>query len=169
MERPSRNDPEWVEPAHGLAAAVDGCRAAAFGALLIDTPSPLSDTIAEVLALADLILVPVPPSPNDLRAVGRTVELTAASGKPMVFVVNRATARARITTQAVIELSPYGAVSRIVIHARMDFTTNMTDGRTGRTEYIFSTLWGQQPIAAGYPSYVFLLGTINGCTCSTTG
>jgi chromosome partitioning protein len=122
--------PEWIEPAHGLPAAVDGCRAAAYGTLLIDTPPSLSDTIAEVLALADLILVPVQPSPNDLRAVGGTVELAAASGKPMVFVVNRATARARITTQAVIALSQYGAVSPVVIHARMDFATSMTDGRT---------------------------------------
>ena len=43
---------------------------------------------------------------------------------------HRATARARITTQAVIALSQYGAVSPVVIHARMDFATSMTDGRT---------------------------------------
>lgn len=122
--------PEWIDPAQGLLAAVEGCRSAGYGALLIDTPPSLSDTIAEVLALADLILVPVQPSPNDLRAVGGTVELAAASGKPMVFVINRATARARITTQAVIALSQYGAVSPVVIHARMDFATSMTDGRT---------------------------------------
>ncbi len=123
--------PEWIDPAAGkLPAAVEGCRAAGYGTLLIDTPPSLSDTIAEVLALADLILVPVQPSPNDLRAVGGTVEIAAASGKPMVFVINRATPRARITTQAVIALSQYGAVSPVVVHARMDFATSMTDGRT---------------------------------------
>jgi len=122
--------PEWIDPAGSLPVAVEGCRAAGFGTLLIDTPPSLSDTIAEVLALADLILVPVQPSPNDLRAVGGTVELAAASGKPMVFVINRATARARITTQAAIALSQYGAVAPVVIHARVDFATSMTDGRT---------------------------------------
>jgi len=42
---------------------------AGFGVLLIDTPPSLSDTIAEVLALADLAVIPVRPSPNDLRAL----------------------------------------------------------------------------------------------------
>jgi len=122
--------PEWIEPAGGLPAAIAGCRAAGYRTLLVDTPPSLSETIAEVLALADLIVVPVQPSPNDLRAVGGTVELAAASGRPMVFVINRATARARITTQAAIALSQYGAVAPVVIHARVDFATSMTDGRT---------------------------------------
>ena len=122
--------PEWIEPAGGLPAAIAGCRAAGYRTLLVDTPPSLSETIAEVLALADLIVVPVQPSPNDLRAVGGTVELAAASGRPMVFVINRATARARITTQAAIALSQYGAVAPVLIHARVDFATSMTDGRT---------------------------------------
>jgi chromosome partitioning protein len=122
--------PEWIDPAGSLPAAVVGCRAAGYSTLLIDTPPSQSETIAEVLTLADLILVPVQPSPNDLRAVGGTVELAAASGKPMVFVISRATARARITTQAAIALSQYGAVAPVVIHARVDFATSMTDGRT---------------------------------------
>ena len=122
--------PEWIEPAGGLPAAIAGCRAAGYRTLLVDTPPSFSETIAEVLALADLIVVPVQPSPNDLRAVGGTVELAAASGRPMVFVINRATARARITTQAAIALSQYGAVAPVVIHARVDFATSMTDGRT---------------------------------------
>jgi chromosome partitioning protein len=122
--------PEWIKPAGNLSAAIAGCRAAEYRTLLVDTPPSLSETIAEVLALADLIVVPVQPSPNDLRAVGGTVELAAASGKPMVFVINRATARARITTQAAIALSQYGAVAPVVIHARIDFATSMTDGRT---------------------------------------
>src|SRR5579862_3074925 len=46
--------PEWIEPAQGLPAAVEACRSAGYGTLLIDTPPSLSDTIAEVLALADL-------------------------------------------------------------------------------------------------------------------
>ena len=123
--------PEWIDPVAGnLPATVASCRSAGYCTLLIDTPPSLSETIAEVLALADLILVPVQPSPNDLRAVGGTVELAAASGKPMVFVINRATARARITTQAAIALSQYGAVSPVLLHARVDFATSMTDGRT---------------------------------------
>ena len=122
--------PEWIEPAASLSAAEAACRAADYRTLLIDTPPSLSDTIAEVMALADLIVIPVRPSPNDLRAVGGTVELAVAARKPMVFVINQATARARITTQAAIALSQYGAVAPVMIHARVDFATSMTDGRT---------------------------------------
>lgn len=122
--------PEWIDPAGGLPAAIAACRAAAYRTLLIDTPPSLSETIAEVLALADLVVIPVRPSPNDLRAVGGTVELAVAAGKPMVFVINQATARARITAQAAIALSQYGAVAPVMIHARVDFATSMTDGRT---------------------------------------
>ena len=105
-------------------------RADGYGTLLIDTPPSLSDTIAEVLALADLIVVPVQPSADDLRAVGGTVELAAVAGKPMVFVINGAMCVPRITAQAAIALSQYGAVAPVVIHARVHFATSMTDGRT---------------------------------------
>ena len=37
------------------------------------------------------------PSPHDLRAVGATVDIAERHGKPVVFVINAATARARIT------------------------------------------------------------------------
>jgi chromosome partitioning protein len=122
--------PEWIEPTASLPAAVTACRTAGYGTLLIDTPPSLSETIAEVLALADLVVIPVRPSPNDLRAVGGTVELVLTARKPMVFVISQATARARITTQAAIALSQYGAVAPVMIHARVDFATSMTDGRT---------------------------------------
>jgi chromosome partitioning protein len=122
--------PAWLDTAKGLSAALTGARHAGFATVLIDTPPSLSDTIAEVLALADLILVPVRPSPNDLRAVGATVELAERAAKPMVFVVNAATARARITAEAAIALSQHGTVAPVMLHARVDFATAMTDGRT---------------------------------------
>jgi len=47
-----------------------------------------------------------------------------------MFVVSRATQRARITAKAAIVLSPYGTVAPVMIHARVDFATSMTDGCT---------------------------------------
>ena len=98
--------------------------------LLIDTPPSLSETIAEVLTVSDLVLIPVRPSPNDLRAVGATVELAKRARRRMVFVVTQATQRARITAEAAILLSQYGTVAPVMIHHRVDFATSMTDGRT---------------------------------------
>ena len=75
-------------------------------------------------------MVPVRPSPNDLRAVAGTVELVARSRKPMVFVCNQVTPRARITAEAAIALSQHGTVAPVMLASRVDFATSMTDGRT---------------------------------------
>lgn len=124
------DDPAWLDASSGLRSACAAARRAGFGTLFIDTPPSLSETIAEVLALADLVAIPVRPSPNDLRAVGGTVDLALRAGKPMVFVVNQATARARITAEAAIALSQHGTVAPVMLHSRVDFATSMTDGRT---------------------------------------
>ena len=64
---------------------------------VIDTPPAITQSISRVVAHADLVLVPTRPSPHDLRAVGATVDIAERHGKQVVFVINAATARARIT------------------------------------------------------------------------
>lgn len=97
---------------------------------IIDTPPAVTETIRAVLAVADLVLIPTRPSPHDLRAVGATVELVEAAGKRMVFVVNGAAPRARITAEAAIALSQHGTVAPVTLHQRTDFAASMIDGRT---------------------------------------
>lgn len=104
--------------------------AAGVGVCIIDTPPALGQTITTVLEVADLVLIPTRPSPHDLRAVGATVELVQAAGKKMIFVVNGATPRARITADAAIALSQHGAVAQPILHQRVDFAASMIDGRT---------------------------------------
>lgn len=48
----------------------------------------------------------------------------------MVFVVNGATTRAKITGDAAIALSQHGTVAPITVHHRIDFAVSMIDGRT---------------------------------------
>ena len=122
--------PEFVDVSKGLKAAVEACRKGRVNYLFIDTPPSVTETISAVIAVADIVVVPVRPSPNDLRAVGGTVALAATAKKPMVFVVNQATARARITAEAAIALSQHGTVAPSMIASRVDFATSMTDGRT---------------------------------------
>src|SRR6185295_13156429 len=74
--------------------------------------------------------VPTRPSPHDLRAVGATVDIAERHGKPLIFVVNGATARAKITGEAAVALSQHGTVSPVTIHHRVDFAASMVDGRT---------------------------------------
>ena len=100
--------------------------------VVIDTPPAVTDTIRKVIAVADLVVIPSRPSPHDLRAVGSTVALVEAAGKPMVFVVNGAASRARITGEAAIALSQHGKVAPVTIFQRTDFAQSMTDGRTAQ-------------------------------------
>jgi chromosome partitioning protein len=98
--------------------------------VLIDTPPASGNVIHAVVRLADLVIVPVRPSPDDLRAVGATVDIVEAEGRPMVFVINAATKKARLTTQAAITLSQHGAVAEPVIHRAEAYPTSSLGGLT---------------------------------------
>jgi chromosome partitioning protein len=97
---------------------------------VIDTPPAITQSISRVVAYADLVIVPTRPSPHDLRAVGATVDIAERHGKPLIFVVNAATARARITGESAVALSQHGTVAPVTIHHRVDFAASMIDGRT---------------------------------------
>ncbi|MBI1393266.1 MAG: AAA family ATPase [Alphaproteobacteria bacterium] len=98
--------------------------------IVIDTPPSVTNQITEIISHADLVIVPTRPSPHDLRAVGLTVDLVECQKKPLVFVVNCATARARITSDTAVTLSQHGTVTPVMIHNRVDFAASMIDGRT---------------------------------------
>ena len=114
----------------GLADDVAELRRLGFGLLIIDTPPALTTAIREVVSLSDLVLLPTRPSPHDLRAIGTTVRLVEDLGKPLVFVLNGATPRARITGDALALLSRYGPLAPVIVHQRVDFASSMIDGRT---------------------------------------
>ncbi len=97
---------------------------------IIDTPPAVTDTIRQVLAVATLVLIPTRPSPHDLRAIGATVDLVEAAGKRMVFVINGAAQRAKITGEAAIALSQHGTVAPVIMYQRTDYAASMIDGRT---------------------------------------
>jgi chromosome partitioning protein len=100
--------------------------------VVIDTPPAITENIRTVVDLADLVVIPTRPSPHDLRAVGATVDLVEASGRPMIFVVNGAATRAKITGDAAVALSQHGTVAPVTVHQRVDFAVSMIDGRTAR-------------------------------------
>lgn len=124
------------EPAYYRAdmASLNGTIAKARGdgvrLLVIDTPPAITRAISDVVAHADLVLVPTRPSPHDLRAVGPTVDIAEWHKKQMVFLVNAATPRARITGDAAVALSQHGTVAPVTIHHRVEFAASMIDGRT---------------------------------------
>lgn len=116
--------------------------------VVIDTPPAITIAIRSVVENADLVVVPVRPSPHDLRAAGATVDLVEGLDRPFVFAVNAASARARITADAAVALSQHGTVAPVTIHNRTEFAVSMSDGRTvmeinpeGRSAQEMRALW----------------------------
>jgi chromosome partitioning protein len=105
-------------------------RSRGFRHVLIDTPPAVSPAILSVILVSDLVIIPTRPSPHDLRAVGATLNLAERAGKPVVFVLNGAATRARITADAAVALSQHGVVAPSFIHHRTAYVTAMIDGRT---------------------------------------
>lgn len=115
-----------------LAEQLETMKQAGVKMVVIDTPPAVTDTIRTVIAVADLVVIPSRPSPHDLRAVRSTIELVEHAEKPMVFVVNGAAQRAKITADAAIALSQHGKVAPVTIYQRTDFAQSMIDGRTAQ-------------------------------------
>jgi chromosome partitioning protein len=96
--------------------------------VFIDTPPAVTDTIRQIVAYADLVVVPTRPSPHDLRAVGATLDIIDGQRKPLIFAVNAAS-RAKITSDTAVALSQHGTVAPVIVKQRTDFATSMIHGR----------------------------------------
>jgi chromosome partitioning protein len=113
-----------------LPDAIERLRAHGMALLIVDTPAALTTTVADLIALADLVVIPTRPSPHDVRAIGTTMQLVVHLGKPLVFVMNAAPPRARITSEAIALVSQHGPLAPAIVHQRVDFASSMIDGRT---------------------------------------
>lgn len=116
--------------------------------VMIDTQPSVKEVIGEIVKSADLVVIPTRPSPHDLRAVGATLDLVEKAGKPLVFTINCATRKAKITSQVAVALSQHGTVAPTTVHNRTDFATSMVNGKTvmetnpdGKSAEEMATLW----------------------------
>ncbi len=127
----TRETPYYVQTSiEELSETVERLRERQVRLLFIDTPPSLDTAVGEVIRCADLVLIPSRPSPHDLRSIGATVKLVEHLGKPLVFAVNGAAPRAKITNEAIQVLSQHGPLAPSIIHQRVDFAASMVDGRT---------------------------------------
>lgn len=100
-----------------------------FQLLVVDTPPSIGEEVALAVKSATLVLIPVQPSPNDLRAAGSTVGMANGLKKPFAFIINRVKPRVRLTVQAYEALAPHGVISPL-LYDRTDYAAAMNDGLT---------------------------------------
>jgi len=125
-EVPQRIEVPLENLAGGLAVLKE--RKAAY--CFIDTAPTRTDENVALFRLADLVLVPIRPSPSDLWAASATVVLLKEAGIPFLFVLTQAKSNASITAQAAAALSHHGPVAETFIADRVPYAAAMTDGRT---------------------------------------
>ena len=79
-------------------------RMRALDAVILDTP-PHADTDARIaVRAADLVLIPLQPSPADLWAVEGTLDLAAAEKRQVALLLNRVPATGRLKEEVAAEL-----------------------------------------------------------------
>lgn len=98
--------------------------------VLIDSP-PHAETEAKIaVRSANLVIVPVQPSPMDVWATRPTLELAQQEKVPALLVLNRVPPRANLTEEMLAEIKTYGAkIAKTRIGNRVAFASALAEGR----------------------------------------
>ncbi|MDH5749172.1 MAG: hypothetical protein OEY85_07665 [Rhodospirillales bacterium] len=97
---------------------------------LIDTPPTVTSIIAQVVSVAELVVIVTAPSPKAVKSAAATTEMVEHIGRPFVFVLGRAKSSGPSTGQAVMVLCQHGTITPTIVHHHEDFITAMNGGRT---------------------------------------
>lgn len=97
---------------------------------IVDTAPSKAEDVLSLLKLAQLVIVPVQPSPSDIWSAAATFQLLKAERIPFLFVITRTINNASITAKSVANLSKFGEVAATFIANRTAYASAMTDGRT---------------------------------------
>jgi chromosome partitioning protein len=102
-----------------------------FDFVIVDTP-PKSDSEARpAIEAADLVAVPIQPTPVDLWATQPTLALIAGERRPGLLVINRVPQRATLTTEMVAAIHELGWVAADTqLGNRVGFAASMGKGST---------------------------------------
>jgi len=98
--------------------------------LFVDTAPSIGSVNEELFRLADLILVPLNPSPADLRALVKGLPILRNSGKPFLFVLSRVRANLKNNGSTAMALHSLGLVLENRMHERVIYSETFAHGKT---------------------------------------
>ena len=105
--------------------------AAQFRYLFFDTAAAHAEEYAEIVQAADLIVIPVVPSPDDVRSLSRlTLPVVKASKRPFIFVISKARLGTELLVSTIAALSEHGAVCKTIIMQREGYAKASLTGST---------------------------------------
>ncbi|MDE3059391.1 MAG: ParA family protein [Pseudomonadota bacterium] len=95
--------------------------------IVIDSPPHTETEARTAIRAADLILVPVQPSPTDVWATKATLDLAKAEKIPVKVVLNRVPASSRLAQTIAAELTD---LADATLGSRVLFASSLLEGRT---------------------------------------
>lgn len=98
--------------------------------VVVDTPPGGFGFIEPAVRQADLVIIPVRPSPMDLLGVNAIVGLCDEHKRPWVFVLNQVSADSAFASEAVAHLKSTGTLLKTNIALREAYSLAMAHGRT---------------------------------------
>lgn len=103
--------------------------------VVVDSP-PHAETEAKIaVRIADLVLVPLQPSPMDFWATQATLDLAKSEKTPALLVLNRVPPRASLTEAMAAKIGEMGAkVAKAQIGNRVALAASLLEGK-GVSEY----------------------------------
>lgn len=102
--------------------------------IVIDSPGKDDLGTRSAVRAADLVVMPVQPSPMDVWASKPTLDLIAKEGTAAMIVLNRIPSRTKLTEELIVDLKRGPVpIARAALGNRVGFAASLVDGR-GITE-----------------------------------
>ena len=98
--------------------------------LFIDTAPSVGAVNAELLKAADCILIPLNPTPADLRALVKALPILKEANKPFHFILTRVRSNLRNNASAAMALEALGLVLPVRMHERVIYAETFAHGKT---------------------------------------
>ena len=114
-----------------IAASIAEADARGCDWVFIDTPPAFITLIEPAVRAADLVLIPVRPSPVDLLAIDPIAGLCDLHNRPWAFVLNQVPPRTTFADDATKHLKKVGRVAISGVGTRNAFAMAMAGGKTG--------------------------------------
>ena len=113
-----------------LSTALSALKRAGASYLFIDTAPSIGSVNEELFAIADLILIPLNPTPTDLRALVKALPTIKKSGTPFNFMLARVRPNLRNNEGVAMALDALGLVLPTRMHERVIYAESFAHGKT---------------------------------------
>ena len=100
-----------------------------FDCIIIDSPPHMETETKSSIRAADIVVVPCQPSPNDLWATKKTIDIITKENKKMILILNRCSYNSKLLHEIDKHFTKFD-FERFLVGNRVAFATSMLEGLT---------------------------------------